>query len=44
MAILKQCAVCKRVGGYAREADDKVCARCLLKKAFKKEEEKKEIK
>ena len=29
MAILKKCAECERLGGYAIEATDEICARCM---------------
>ena len=28
MAILKKCAECERLGGYAENAEDDVCLRC----------------
>jgi len=40
MAILEVCSKCKRLGGYAFEATDKVCARCkTLKPTRSKTEE-----
>lgn len=36
MAIVKQCAKCKRLGGYTPKAGDDRCSRCLIKKAIKK--------
>lgn len=40
MPILKLCARCKRVNGYAEDDNDKVCYRCLVKQ-MKAQEEKK---
>lgn len=31
MAILAKCAKCKRLGGYAEKAEDKLCFRCKKK-------------
>lgn len=28
MAILAKCSQCKRVGGFAKSKDSKICARC----------------
>lgn len=38
MAILKKCAKCKRLGGYAKTATSEVCARCELKEKVKRNE------
>ena len=37
MPILTKCEQCKRKGGYAETANDKVCYRCKLKQKVKKE-------
>lgn len=38
MAILPVCSKCGRENGYAKQADHKICARCLNKQKGGKEE------
>jgi len=45
MAILEVCSYCSRLGGYAKGATDKICARCknMVQKPRNIEKEKDEV-